>query len=207
MLILDGVCQVFEKIKTEIFFFFPLKKSFISDDLIRQFSKPKCHYCLKSYHFSSTQAVGKPWWALPLSWRTRVGEDAAVLPRDKCRPLGKADWTATWKQLEPMASLSLAIAVSLWWHVCVRYKNKASVVKHQGFHSARRPEARPRCGGMPIVLAASTECKGGPRASGVLLQVTWIPTRIHEASLLLPGAEVPKTSARLLLGHRDSCAG
>lgn len=54
MLILDGICQVFEKIRNEIFFS-PQKSPLFSDELIRQFSKSKCLYCLKHYHLSCRQ--------------------------------------------------------------------------------------------------------------------------------------------------------
>lgn len=53
MLILDGICQVFEEIRNEIFF--SLKSPLFSDELIRQFSKSKCLYCLKHYHLSYRQ--------------------------------------------------------------------------------------------------------------------------------------------------------
>lgn len=53
MLILDGICQVFERIRNE--FFLSQKSPLFSDDFIRQFSKSKCLYCLKNYHLSCRQ--------------------------------------------------------------------------------------------------------------------------------------------------------
>lgn len=54
MLILDGICQVFEKIRR---FFFPQKNPLFSDDLIRRFSKSMCLYYLKNYYLSCRQVT------------------------------------------------------------------------------------------------------------------------------------------------------
>lgn len=96
MLILDGICLVFEEIR----FFFLKKVLYFLMTSSGGFQNPSCLYCVKNYYLSCRQATHRNVSPGRLSSVLEDKRRGPSCPWDSCRLLSKADCTVTWKQQE-----------------------------------------------------------------------------------------------------------